>query len=116
MRTGRHSDELLRRLRNHPDWPGLLRGLGWPHRERNGRLEFVCPLCGERQTAVNPRTNLGRCFVCERNFNPIELVMAIDGSEFTAAVARLLAVLDLASEPTPEPAPGPPPRTRPPPR
>jgi DNA primase len=35
---------------------------------------------------VNPRTNLGRCFRCEENFNTIDLVMQITSCDFVAAV------------------------------
>jgi len=47
---------------------------------------FVCPRCGESLTAVNPRTNLGRCFRCEENFNAIDLVMPATGRDFVEAV------------------------------
>ena len=69
--------------------PDLLVRLDWPHKRREGRFVFLCPLCGEFLTATNPRTNLGRCFVCERNFNPIDLVMVIQGVDFVTAVHYL---------------------------
>ena len=47
---------------------------------------FLCPACAEFNTAVNPRTNLGRCFRCERNFNAIELAMSAKKLCFLAAV------------------------------
>ncbi|WP_208596420.1 hypothetical protein [Desulfonatronospira thiodismutans] len=40
-------------------------------------------------TACNPRTNLARCFRCERNFNPIDLVMVVKGLNFREAVEFL---------------------------
>ncbi len=46
-----------------------------------GWFRFLCPICGEFDTAVNPRTNLARCFRCEKNFNPIDLkIMHKEGS------------------------------------
>ena len=57
-------DELLRRLRNDISWATLLEQLGWPHKQRQGQLAFLCPRCHEYLSAVNPRTNLGRCFYC----------------------------------------------------
>jgi len=38
-------------------------------------LRFRCPLCGNFHTATNHRTNLARCFDCQKNFNPIDMVM-----------------------------------------
>jgi len=55
-------------------------------KRREGRFCFVCPRCGESQTAVNARTNLGRCFRCEENFNAIDFVMLATGRDFVAAV------------------------------
>lgn len=81
--------ELLYRLRNEIAIPDLLARLDWPHKRREGRFVFLCPRCGEFLTAINPRTNLGRCFTCERNFNPIDLVMVIQGVDFVTAVHYL---------------------------
>ena len=69
--------------------PDLLVRLDWPHKRREGRFVFLCPLCAEFLTATNPRTNLGRCFACERNFNPIDLAMLIRGVDFVTAVHYL---------------------------
>ncbi len=86
-------DNLLRRLRNDISWPSLLRRLGWPHKRREGQLAFLCPRCHEYLSAVNPRTNLGRCFACETNFNPIDLTMAVKGCDFVKAVHYLKPLL-----------------------
>lgn len=51
---------------------------------------FACPLCNGHDTAVNKTTNLARCFNCKKNFNPIEMVMAVHGMGFADAVTRLL--------------------------
>ncbi len=81
--------EHLYRLRNEIAIPDLLIGLSWPHKRREGRFVFLCPHCGEFLTAVNPRTNLGRCFACERNFNSIDLTMLIQEVDFVSAVHYL---------------------------
>ena len=87
---GKHfTRELLYRLRNEIPVSELLARLKWPHKHREGRFVFLCPSCKEFLTATNPRTNLGRCFNCERNFNPIDLVMLIEEVDFVAAVHRL---------------------------
>ena len=87
------SDDFLRRLRNDISWASLLERLGWPHKQRHGQLAFLCPRCQEYVSAVNPRTNLGRCFYCLRNFNPIEFTMAVQQCDFVAAVHYLEPLL-----------------------
>lgn len=81
--------QLLYRLRNEIPIPNLLVQLQWPHKTREGRFSFLCPRCGEFLTAINPHTNLGRCFRCEQNFNPIDLVMLIREMDFVTAVQYL---------------------------
>lgn len=85
--------ELLYRMRNEISIPDLLARLDWPNKCREGRFVFLCPLCGEFLTAINPQTNLGRCFACERNFNPIDLVMVIQDMDFVTAVHYLYPFL-----------------------
>jgi len=82
----RFRKELLYQLRNHISLDRVLSQLDWPHKQRDSRCCFLCPHCEEFLTAVNPRTNLGRCFRCQRNFNPIDLVMAIRQCDFVTAV------------------------------
>ena len=89
----RYSAELLRRLRNEIPIDWLISYLRWPHKRRNGQFVFVCPLCSESESDVNPKTNLGRCFHCERNFNPIEFTMAVQAVEFVEAVEFLKPLL-----------------------
>ena len=88
-------DNFLRRLRNDIPWPSLLKQLDWPHKQREGQLAFLCPRCHEYRSAVNPRTNLGRCFHCETNFNPIDLTMAVRGCDFVTAARYLKPLLPL---------------------
>jgi hypothetical protein len=60
-----------------------------PSKIRDGFFRFLCPLCNEFQTAVNPNTNLARCFRCEKNFNTIDLVMAVKKCGFKDSVLFL---------------------------
>lgn len=86
----RLSAEHLRSLRNDiPIGDLIQKQLDLPSKHRDGFLRFLCPLCNEFNTAVNPKTNLGRCFRCLRNFNPIDLVMAVQGCSFLNAVKYL---------------------------
>ena len=52
-------------------------------------FRFLCPVCNEFMTATNPATNLARCFRCEKNFNTIDLVMRVRGTEFKESVLFL---------------------------
>lgn len=87
----RFSDNELRRLRN--DIPVRLvieTLLQLPYKEIEGVYRFLCPQCREFQTGLNPHTNLSRCFRCQRNFNPIELVMAECNLSFAQSASLLL--------------------------
>lgn len=65
-----------------------------------GYFRFLCPVCKEFQTAVNPKTNLARCFRCEKNFNSIDLVMRVKGVGFVESVQYLQELLpDIPPEP-----------------
>jgi len=92
----RLSPDHLRRLRNDIPVATLLADvLDLPTKVRDGYLRFACPLCREFHTATNPDTNLARCFRCEENFNPIDLVMLVKHVNFLAAV-DFLDDLDIA--------------------
>lgn len=80
----------LFKLRNTIPVDGLIRDhLKIPSKISDGTFRFLCPLCHEFQTAVNPATNLAHCFRCEKNFNTIDLVMEIKGYGFRDSVLYL---------------------------
>ena len=90
----RFTPQELRRLRNEIPMGALLRDvLDIPTKHVDDFLRFLCPLCREFNTAVNPTTNLGRCFRCEQNFNPIDMVMIVKGYSFLQAVEYLSSLL-----------------------
>lgn len=60
-----------------------------PSKIRDDVFRFLCPMCNEFQTAVNPATNLARCFRCEKNLNTIDLVMKVKGYGFKDSVLFL---------------------------
>lgn len=93
--------EKLRQLRNQVDIAGLIVHLGLPAKNRDGHLRFLCPLCSEFHTATNPATNLARCFRCARNFNPIDLVMAVHEVSFVDAVYYLIKTMPRVRSPPP---------------
>ncbi len=52
-------------------------------------IRFRCPLCYNFHTAPNHKTNLARCFDCEKNFNPIDMVIMVGNCGFVDAVKIL---------------------------
>ena len=61
-------------------------------RVTKGCFRFLCPLCNGFDTAVNPKTNLARCFQCEKNFNTIDLVMLVRNAQFVDSVKFLQSI------------------------
>jgi DNA primase len=91
----RFSSEELFELRNAIPIQVLIKDLlGIPGKTTDGFFHFLCPICHEFQTAINPRTNLARCFLCRKNFNAIDLVMLVKESGFIESVAYLKGVLN----------------------
>ena len=88
----RFTNEELTRLRNKlPVRVVIERLLNIPGKEVEGVYRFLCPHCHEFQTAIHPHENLGRCFRCQKNYNPIDLVIAVKNLNFVSAVKFLLA-------------------------
>ncbi len=81
--------DLLRRLRNDVRVADVIDRLGVATRARGARRAFRCPQCECFHTGVRERTNLARCFACERNFNPIDFVIAERRWTFLDAVRYL---------------------------
>lgn len=99
----RYSKELLRRLRNDIPVAWLIAEvLEVPAKISEGYFRFLCPLCGDFNTATNPRTNLARCFRCRENFNPIDMLMTVRHLNFTDAVEFLRALRAVAESPSRE--------------
>jgi hypothetical protein len=86
---GLYTDGFLRRLRNDIDIDLVINRLRLERRESKKFLRFRCPVCHGFHTATNAKTNLARCFDCQRNFNPIDLVMATTARSFVQTVEFL---------------------------
>jgi len=63
-----------------------------PCRMTEGCFRFLCPVCNGFNTAVNPETNLARCFDCSKNFNTIDLVMLTKQAKFIDSVKFLQSI------------------------
>ena len=93
-------------LRNHIPVDSLIKELGIPSKMIEGYFRFCCPVCHEFNTGVNPKTNLARCFDCRKNYNTIDLVMLVKGSNFIQSVKFLQRFHDRKEEsvlPNPHP-------------
>lgn len=88
----RFTQNELFELRNHIPISTLIEErLKIPAKISEGHFRFLCPLCGEFQTATNPKTNMARCFPCEKNFNTIDVVMTCEKTTFVETVNILKA-------------------------
>jgi len=86
---GSYTDGFLKRLRNEIDIDQVINALALETRTGTHYLRFRCPACHGFHTATNPKTNLARCFECNINFNPIDLVMAVTAQSFVETVEYL---------------------------
>ena len=85
-----YSPNFLRMLRNDiPIDEVIVDLLNLELRNSSKMLRFRCPLCQGFHTATNHETNLARCFDCQKNFNPIDLVMTVGKCGFLDAVEIL---------------------------
>ena len=90
-----YSANLLRMLRNQIPIDEVITDLlNLKLRNVNAILRFRCPLCHNFHTATNHETNLARCFDCQKNFNPIDLVMTVGKCSFVDAVQLLKNSID----------------------
>ena len=85
-----YSKQELYQLRNEvPITVVIADVLDIPSKMLDGYFRFLCPLCSEFRTATNSKTNLARCFRCQKNFNPIDITMAANKYTFKEAVEYL---------------------------
>jgi hypothetical protein len=84
----------LRQLRNRIETiPLIANVLDMTWKIDDGRFRFLCPSCHDFDTAVNTKTNLARYFRCQRNYNPIDMVMTVKRYSFIQAVQFLQPIL-----------------------
>jgi DNA primase len=92
------SSSQLYAMRNQINIQRLIeKNLNIPSRVIKGCFRFLCPLCNGFDTAVNPKTNLARCFSCEKNFNTIDLVMVVRQINFVDSVRLLQTIAQKSS-------------------
>ena len=84
----------LFQVRNEIDIDWLIHEKLSLERHFNGAWRFPCPLCQQLNTATQKKTNLARCFSCQKNFNTIDLVIYTNKINFVPSVRFLLSLLD----------------------
>ena len=90
-----YSANFLRILRNQIPIDGVITDLlNLEVHHDHQILRFRCPLCDNFHTATNHQTNLARCFDCQKNFNPIDLVITVGKCSFIDAVQFLKDSID----------------------
>jgi len=90
----RFSSRELFEVRNFVPVDMLIRDeLQIPSKISEGVFRFLCPICNEFRTSTKSTTNLARCFLCERNFNTIDLVIIVRRKEFRESVKYLKTIL-----------------------
>lgn len=88
--SNHYSSRLLKMIRNQiPIEKVITSFLNLDVRYTRKWIRFRCPRCHCFHTAINPKTNLARCFDCQKNFNPIDLVMTVGKCDFIEAVEYL---------------------------
>jgi len=91
--TQRFDPDMLKKLRNNIPINRVIKDiLNIPTKMSEGYFRFLCPSCSEFTTATNPKTNLARCFQCQKNFNPIDMVMDAKHVDFRNAVDYLSTI------------------------
>ena len=95
----RYSKEFLRMLRNEIPIATLIADLlKMENKVSEGYFRFLCPICSGFNTATSQKTNLARCFHCELNFNPIDMVMEVNRVGFIDAVEYLNEIVCFSSK------------------
>ena len=84
----------LFQVRNEIDIDWLINEKLSIERQFNGAWRFRCPLCQELNTATQKKTNLARCFSCQKNFNTIDIVIYTKKINFVPSVRFLLSLLN----------------------
>ena len=87
------SKQLLYQLRNEIDIHWLIADKLQLQRRFDQIWRFQCPVCGQFNTATQRKTNLARCFDCQKNFNTIDLVIHSKKLNFAPSVQFLIPSL-----------------------
>jgi hypothetical protein len=87
--SDRVNAEELTFYRNNMPIREVIYALRIPWRMDDQLCRFQCPSCKGWDSTLHPKENIGRCFSCNRNYNPIDLAEIIDNKGFRTAIEWL---------------------------
>jgi len=91
----RYSKELLWRIRNKIPMRAVIAFLRVPWKKDIQLTRFLCPICKSFNTSIHYQVNLGHCFDCNENFNPIDFVEKHQKFNFRETIDYLLRILPI---------------------
>ena len=100
MTGSRYTRQELFVLRNHIPIDRVIEALDVHNAIHDGQYRFNCPVCHRMNTSISRKTNLARCFDCEKSYNTIDLVKEIMGLRFLESVAYLEKIKEQMSAET----------------
>ncbi len=89
MTGSRYTRQQLFVLRNHIPIDKVIETLGIHNAIHDGQYRFNCHVCHKMNTGISRKTNLARCFDCEKSYNTIDLVKEVLGLHFLESAAYL---------------------------
>jgi DNA primase len=89
MTGPRYTRQQLFVLRNHIPIDRVIEALNIHNAIHDGQYRFNCHVCHKMNTGISRKTNLARCFDCEKSYNTIDLVEEVLGLRFLESAAYL---------------------------
>lgn len=99
MAASRLSRQQLFNIRNHIPITRVIEALAIDTKHDGELSRFCCPACNGFNTGINPQTNLARCFSCRKNYNTIDLAIAVKRLSFIDSVTYLNKLKNTTSYP-----------------
>ena len=87
MTGPRYTRQQLFVLRNHIPIDRVIEALNIHNAIHDGQYRFNCHVCHKMNTGISRKTNLARCFDCEKSYNTIDLVIEVLGLSFLESAA-----------------------------
>jgi len=89
MTGSRYTRQQLFVLRNHIPIDRVIEALNIHNAIHDRQYRFNCPVCHKMNTSISRKSNLARCFDCEKSYNTIDLVEEVLGLRFLESAAYL---------------------------
>lgn len=93
MSNYKFDDADIKRLKDDTDFESLFSNLGIEYQKSNNRyLDFLCPFHQDTHfgsAKVDLISKKCKCFVCDKSFSPLDLIMETEGKNFHEALITL---------------------------